>query len=111
MELSKVEMSCEVRVLQGACVTALPAAEGQGVRGLSLRFSGPAGARVEHVGASGAPARLRFGALTPGWWTAEGQAFDEAGRPLWAAPEVRFRADATGEASITLQFSKRSAIF
>lgn len=97
-------------VLPDGLVHARPAAGATEINTVLLRLSGPTGARVERIVNSADLSKLRFGGLTPGWWTAGGEGLDPEGAPAWEAPEVRFRANAEGSAQITLQFLRRTVI-
>lgn len=77
-----------------------------GLQSVMLRLSGPSGARVEHLQSMADAARLRWGGLVPGWWTAEAQGLDAAGRAFWRASQVRFRTADDGVAQLCLNFCR-----
>lgn len=110
MHLRNTQIPWNFEVLPDGLVHARPVEESAGFETVLLRLSGPTGARVERISRSADLAKLRFGGLTPGWWTAGAEALDPSGTPAWEAPEVRFRANAQGSAQITLQFLRRRVI-
>lgn len=110
MSYRTAEIPWNFEVLPDGLVHARPASDATDIDTILLRLSGPTGARVERIVGSADLAKLRFGGLTPGWWTAGGEGLDPEGAPAWEAPEVRFRANAQGSAQITLQFLRRRVL-
>lgn len=73
---------------------------------VELHLAGPSGARVEQLKTTLAYARLRWGNLAAGRWTAAAAGFDRAGVARWRAPHVRFRVGSGDLSQVNLHFQK-----